>query len=390
MRRFTTLAELDAHVADNPYHRLLVTSARERCEPWKIFAKGKIFSKKRIEYLEKICYTVNVKRLEVLSMAQEKKINLPPDEDDFIIGESGVCDIEDFIGSDEDLCVEYFSQPGVEYNYGYNFICAVKERCRMGYFIGVDRFCQMDGKWGKEYALKEYAVYIGSEAYMTNRALFQYLIDLAKEKGCSRIVCENRGGNTLFWQFLEQNGFVEDGENWILDLPNAVLPEADQLVIPKEGEALDLFALFFLREQGFVLNKEICRFAWEDESIVVNRKTGVCEFSEKFSVVGDGAFVVNGEKELCMLEICSQLLKYNDPATVEILLPSAKATAVTPDIRVGDAGYFVSDEKMSLKDRQALRLALKQEGQLKKYGITQFYFDFEVGGRHSNLAYSIL
>ena len=30
MRRFTTLAELDAHVADNPYPRLLVTSARER------------------------------------------------------------------------------------------------------------------------------------------------------------------------------------------------------------------------------------------------------------------------------------------------------------------------------------------------------------------------
>lgn len=30
MVRFSTLAELDAHVADNPYPRLLVASSRER------------------------------------------------------------------------------------------------------------------------------------------------------------------------------------------------------------------------------------------------------------------------------------------------------------------------------------------------------------------------
>ena len=30
MVRFTTLAELDAHVADNPYPRLLMASAKER------------------------------------------------------------------------------------------------------------------------------------------------------------------------------------------------------------------------------------------------------------------------------------------------------------------------------------------------------------------------
>ena len=312
------------------------------------------------------------------------------EKEEFRIGECGVCDIEDFIGSDEDLCTEYFSEPAVEYNYGYNFITAMRDRCRMGYFIGVDRFAQIDGKWCKEYALKEYAVYIGDDAYVANRALFQYLIDLAKETGCSRIICKNKGGNTLFWQFLEQSCFVEDDENWILSLPNAKLPEADELVIPKEDEALGFAELFFLREQEFMLDREICRFSWGDESIVVDRKTGVCKFSKQFSVIGDGAFAVHGKKELCILEICSQLLSDNETKPIDIILPDAKATATTPDIRVGDAGYFVSEAAMPMKERQTLRLALKLEGQLKKYGITHFYFDFETGGRRNNLAYSIL
>ena len=139
-----------------------------------------------------------------------------------------------------------------------------------------------------------------------------------------------------------------------------------------------------------MLDREICRFSWGDESIVVDRKTGVCKFSKQFSVIGEGAFTVHGKKELCILEICSQLLSDNETKTIEIALPHTKATATTPDIRVGDAGYFVSETAMPMKERQALRLALKQEGQLQKYGIAQFYFDFETGGRRNHIAYSLL
>lgn len=319
-------------------------------------------------------------------MAQKKQ-NLPQDEDGYIIGECSVCDIDDIIGTDEDLCVQYFSEPEVEYDYGYNYITAVKDRYRMGYFIGVGRFFKKDGKWGKEYALKEYAVYQEKDAYIAHHALFNYLLTYAKEKGCSRIICKNKGGNTLFWQYLEQNGFEESENEWILFLPDAEMCEKDKMVIPKANEALGFEELFFLSELGFSLDEEKCMHTYGGEQISVNRKTGECEFSQGFAVLGEGKFTVRGKRELGILRCCFELLEMDIKKPISIYLESAKTSDTVPDILADGYGVFVEKDFSGMREEYSFSVKLKQAGQIQKVCYYCYHFNLEVGGRYSCLGF---
>lgn len=322
-------------------------------------------------------------------MAQKKQ-NLPPDEDEYIIGECSVCDIDDIIGTDEDLCVQYFSEPEVEYDYGYNFITAVKQNCRKGYFIGVGRFFKKDGRWGKEYALKEYAVYQEKDAYIAHHALFNYLLTYAKEKGCSRIICKNKGGNTLFWQYLEQNGFEETSEEWTFSLPDAEMCEADKMVLPKENQALGFEELFFLREQGFAPDAEKCVFRYEGEWIFVDRKTGVCDFSQGFRVMGDVPFTVKGRRELGILHCACQLLEMGIQKPICIYPEGERTSDTVPDILADGCGVFVDKDFAGMREEYSFFVKLKQEGKMQKVGYYHYHFNLEVGGRYDSLGFRTL
>ena len=300
----------------------------------------------------------------------------------YLVGKCGVCDIDDIIGSNEDLCALHYSPPNVKYHYGYEYITAVADRCIYGYYIGIDRFCQIDGVWAKEYMLYEYAIYIGEEASEVNEALFSYLVEQAQALGCSRIVCENEGGNSLFNEYFAEHGFVEG----CLQLSGVQLPARDEILLPSAGDKVTFEQAFFLREQDFIVDREKIRFEWGEEEISICRRTGECSFSKAFEVVGETPLILNNQRALSLIDICCQILPLGEKSGIKIYsFPSNVATA--PDVLVDKWGIFVVEQPKTMWESREFLAALKKEGVLEKVTFYAFRFDSEVGGREFKLHY---
>lgn len=301
----------------------------------------------------------------------------------YLVGKCGVCDIDDIIGSNEELCTLHYSPPNVRYNYGYEYITAEADRCIYGYYIGIDRFCQIDGAWAKEYMLYEYAVFLGEDASEVNETLFAYLVEQAKALGCSRIVCKNEGGNTLFNEYFAKHGFVEGR---CLYFSDAQLPARDAILLPLPEDKVTFEQAFFLREQDCIVEREYIRFEWEGEEISICRRTGECSFSKAFEVVGDTPLVLDSQRALCLLDICCQLLTEGTRAGIKIYpLPLGEDTA--PDVLADRWGIFVVEQQKTMAERRAFLTALKEEDVLDKVTFYTFHFDSEVGGRELRLHY---
>ena len=91
--------------------------------------------------------------------------------------------VEEIIGALLEECAFHYSSPKVKYNYGYNYRAVKANGCIYGYYVGVDRFCLLDGKWAKEYILYEYAVYDVTGKRKANDALYACLLELVKGEG---------------------------------------------------------------------------------------------------------------------------------------------------------------------------------------------------------------
>lgn len=295
--------------------------------------------------------------------------------------------VEEVIGALAQECSFHYSPPNVQYKYGYTYRAVKANGCIYGYYVGTDRFCLLDGKWTKEYILYEYAVYDMEDDQQANDALYGYLLENAQTLGCSRILCKKEGGNDAFCVYLAQKGFESEGEYWVLPLPNAKLPAVDEAILPVEGEKLTFEQLYFLREQGFLVDEKTLRFVYADEEIVICRQTGECCFPKGFHLVGGQSFILDSKRALSIVDICCQLLELGVKENVEISLINAKKEETTPDILVGAWGIFVTKNPLTILERRTLLDALREEGVLEKVTLYAFHFDFELGGREMKLHY---
>ncbi len=299
--------------------------------------------------------------------------------------ECSVCEIDDYIGTAPTLCDLYYSPTNVQYNYGYQYKVARLDGCAHGYYIGIDRFYLTGDKWAKEYALYEYGVYDLQATPLANEHLYNFLVDNAIKLGCSRIVCQSEGGNDAFYSYFLGKGFVQDNISLALTLPNAKWPTKDEVLLPQEGDVVSFEQAYFLREQHFEVDKHSICFHYADEQISICRATGVCTFSKAFSVVAGDTFVLDSQRALSVLDICCQLLQLGTTQGIAIA-PQHKISALTPDVLVGDWGIFVM-ENATTSQKHDFVTQLKEETALKTATLYQFYFNFEVGGRVSNLHY---
>lgn len=295
-----------------------------------------------------------------------------------------VFEIEEVIGALLEECSLHYSVPNIQYMYAYDYIAVMQNGELYGYFVGVDRFCLVDGKRAKEYMLYEYAVYDVKGKKKANDALYGYLLERSEKTGCSRIICKKEGGNPMFYSYFAKKGFVDIGEYLSISLPNAQLCEKDEALLPIEGDKVTFEQLFFLREHGFEVNKENLRFVYEDAEIVLCRKSGECRFSEEFALVGGDCLVVDGQWALSVLDICSQLLREQVKETITIYLPKAKERTTTPDVLVGKRGIFIMKSPITMLERKRLLEQLEKENVLEKATLYTFSFDYETGGKTLN------
>jgi len=294
------------------------------------------------------------------------------------VGSCSVCSIENIIGANEDECTLHFSHPGVEYNYGYDYITATDEFI-WGYYIGIDRFYEIDGTLGKEYILYELGVFQEDESERVASLLYSHLIRLASDRGCQRIICSPCGGNEEFYALLEKGGFKRNGELLSLRLDGVKMCPQDEVVLPRVGEALRFEDLFFLREAGFSVDQKKCKFENEVGSITVNRRDGICQFSNRISVKG-GELILNNEWALTVIDVLCQVMKCRMQEDVKIYLPYAKENEHSPDIVIGDAGVYITPKRPSLEEERAIKATLRLGGVLKKYSFYTFGYDYETGG----------
>ncbi|MBR2974763.1 MAG: hypothetical protein IKC47_03365 [Clostridia bacterium] len=311
-----------------------------------------------------------------------KKTNKPT----YTVSECSVCAIDDYIGTAPTLCDLYYSPTDVQYNYGYQYKLAKIGGATHGYYIGIDRFYLTDGKWAKEYALYEYGVYDMQSTPQANEQMYSFLVQNAIQLGCSRILFPIEGGNDAFYNYFMHNGFVQDNGYLVLTLPKATLPAKDQVLLPQEGDVVSFEQAYFLREQHFEVDKHSICFNYAGEQIAICRATGVCTFSKAFSVAEGDTFVLNSQRALSVLDICCQLLQLGTTQGIVICTPQHKTSALTPDVLVGDWGIFVM-ENATTSQMHDFVTQLKEETALKTATLYQFYFNFEVGGRVSNLHY---
>lgn len=308
-------------------------------------------------------------------MATKKRIIPTLFEEGYTVGSCSVCDIDGIIGTEEYLCSHHFSQPGLEYDYGHDIITVREDGERCGYYIGRDIFSRRNGAWDKEYALYEFTVNDGEEDIVPD-LLLSHMRKLAKATGCSRIVCTREGGNAAFDEVVARWGFEKEGDSRILTLAEATLCREDSLVIPKETDRLTHEALFFLREQGFVLDEEACTFTWEGESITVDRKTALCRFSEGFTTLDD--LILEGKYALTVIDALCQMMKQGYGKGF-IIDPTPKLKPTDPDIVIDNMGVFIG-KSLPLRERIDFRRSLREEGVLQKYTFHTLSFDFVLGG----------
>ena len=298
--------------------------------------------------------------------------------------------VEEVIGALLEECAFHYSSPKVQYNYGYNYRAVKTDGCICGYYVGVDRFCLLDGKWAKEYILYEYAVYDITGKRKANDALYVCLLEQAEKLGCSRILYGKEGGNAAFYSYFKKKGFADEGEYQVLSLPNAKLPQNDEAIMPVEGDKLTFEQLYFLREQTFSVDEKALRFTFDNEEITIWRQSGECRFPKGFTLVGGEQFLLDGQRALSIVDVCCQLLEQGVKEGVKIYLPTAKEKETDADVLVGAWGIFITETPMIMKEKRAFMDKLREEDVLEKVSLYSFHFDFEVGGRESSLYYFLL
>lgn len=306
----------------------------------------------------------------------------------FTVLEFDVCDIDDYIGSDEDICTLHYALKGVDYNYGHDYVKQVADNYVTGYYIGMDRFVYLDDAWSKEYALFEYALFLDDDAQKAGEILLSHLVKLAKVTGCSRITLDKDGANSRFLKLCETVGFVQEGDKMILHVKGAKMPKCDSEIIPKKSDAIGHYDLFFLREEGFELDSKKAVLNINGETITVDRSTGACEFSGAFSVIGNGISLLMGEKAWSIIDICRQLLNHNHTSGIVINVSDVKENELTPDVSVDGMGVFIMEKYTTLGERREFRAKLQELGTLEKYAFYKHYFDREVGGLCDTLAFA--
>ena len=325
-------------------------------------------------------------------MADEKRKIPVHKVGEYTVCSCGVCDIDGIIGSPEDECDMLYSAPDVEYDYGYDFVKLTGDGCIRAYYIGKDRFYPRDGSYGKEYMLYELAVYLGESEVFGH--LYRHLCELARVTGCERILlCDTVTGE--LYRLLTADGFVRRDGMLVKRLEGVTLPERDRLVIPTDSDALTQGELFFLREQGFVLDGEKCRFEIDEKFIEIDRSRGACHFSDGFSVIG-GELMLGTEHALCIIDVCVQLMKIRINEDIVINL-AASVDEGRPDISFGRRGIsygrtaiFLPEARLTLKEKNALRAHLRAEGKYDSYELYHFWYDYEVGGSRTVIAFAKL
>lgn len=289
--------------------------------------------------------------------------------------ECSVCGIEDIIGTNAEYCDIHFSEPELEYDYAFDYVNLFRGDELAGYYIGIDRFFRVGGEYKKEYVIREYAIFSGEDGAL----LLRHLCELARGRGCSRIVAAAEGGNKEFYTSLSGVGFTSSALGYTLELSGVSMARRDLLVIPREGEALGHEVLFFLREQKFVLDEKKCSFKCRGEEIIIERSTGACHFSAGFSPIGE-QFILSGSYALSVIDVCIQLLKLGVEGSIRITPESELSDGLSVAVSVGDAAVIITERSLNLKERRELRARLKREGVYKRYAVHRFQFDFELGG----------
>ena len=316
-----------------------------------------------------------------------KGYSLRIEEDGYTAAPCHVCDFEELIGTNSEYCCLHYSAPGLEYNYGHDCNSVVSEQYTGGYYVGIDRFAQIDGAWDKEYMLYEYAVFDEDDAEEVNALLFRHLTDLARGTGCSRILCKKEGGSAPFYEFLADSGFVDGDAYLMYAVADCEMSDLDRAVLPRDGDALSMEELFFLREHGFSFDGEFCVLLFEGERISICRRNGEFQFSDGFQILSDGPLLLNGRWGLGVIDICRQLLVMKLGAPITICPPYAKERESTPDVSVGGYGVFICDELPDMRKEHEFIRTLKSEGELVGVDFYRFSYDFELGGRREALGF---
>lgn len=303
----------------------------------------------------------------------------------YTVSECSICNIEEYIGTDISYCDAHYSAPDVEYNYFYEYKIVRAFGYSCGYYIGIDRFYEENGTWKKEYMLYEYAVFDGPKKKEINTVLYNHLIANAKELGCSRVLCTKEGGNSVFCSYFARKGFADRAGYFALPLLHSEMPARDAVLLPADGDRVTFEQAYFLREKGFSVDEQTIRYAFNGEEICICRRTGVCEFSKLFKVVGKRDFVLDGQRALSLLDICYELLQMGEKREVNLYLPEEKTGQYAPDALIEKWGIFVLEEPLS--DRRAFLAELKKAGTFDRVSLYEFQFDFEVGGKNMSLYY---
>lgn len=314
----------------------------------------------------------------------EQKSKIPViREGEYTVGSCSVCSIDGIIGSPADECDIQYSDPEIEYNYGHDFVILSDEEEIRAYYIGLDRFYPREGSYGKEYAVFELALYLGSRELFG--LLYRHLIERARSTGCERVVL--RGVDGELRDLLISEGFCERDGVLTGRLNGVVLPERDRLVIPTATDALTHRELFFLRERLFDIDGEKCRLEIGKKCIEIDRRRGACHFLAGFSVIGEG-LTLGSIRALSLLDACAQLIEIGVEEQIVIRTSGASVAAGCPDISFGRTAIFLPEERLKLQERSALRARLRAGGQYDRYTLHYLSFDFEVGGRRNGIAFA--
>ena len=324
-------------------------------------------------------------------MQKEKRIIPNITSGEYVAKECSVCSIDDIIGTDSDFCSIHYSDPNVSYKYAYDYNIVLFEKSIMAYYIGVDRFFEVGSTYQKEYVLYEYAVFeedfeVESES---NELLFSHLKKLAEVTGCSRIILNKNGGNDEFYSYFEKAGFVTDGDNIVFNFDSFSLSDYDSFVIPTSNDKLTFFDLFTLREGGFDVGKDVCRYDASAQSIVIDKKSGVCSFSDIFKLSPNREFILSDMHTLNIIHACRELLRMGVKESINIIFPDEKESETTPDILVGTWGIFIFSDSdlVGMKEKMEISKKLKSEGKLNRFSPYTYSFDKEAGGDYMNLYY---
>lgn len=180
--------------------------------------------------------------------------------------------------------ITYVSEKHQSISYNCDCKLIIANNTIIGYFFAIDKYILDNSypfdKYDKVYEIFDMSIDYENQSLDIFLKTFDYIIDLAKNKGCKKIIIRiNHDDFKTFYDICLDKINMSINNNYLYyKIDEYKILENEKYIIPQDEDKLDLLEVAYLLRQGFNVNQTKCERIINNIKISINRKSGCISF----------------------------------------------------------------------------------------------------------------